>query len=580
MALVRNATNHGLPLTRGYLAAGEERNIDVDGAWEQQLLGDGSLAMVDENQAPPPTVARYDPVENKRGSGELYARQGDSRTLLDIGGGIPEGGEEGDYLAPEGWLPLPVESVDAAIGDTPLTAPSGDLSARIAITTETPRYFSFPSTVRLADGRLLVIFRRATGHTNAKGTLYKSYSSDEGQTWTTPAEFFADATLDARDPNISLMPDGRLCVLFSLSVANPTARFLNNIRVMFDQDGTGTTWDAPITLPDPYTEWGGVGGPVVVAANGDWIAPIFGKNTGSTDNICGLLRSTDQGATWGNYVQVFASAGNQPGEPVMALMPDDTLLCAIRVLPGKTMVRRRSSDHGATWSTAGTTGAANNVVKLLLLASGRLLLFTRHNTTGEPILYQSLDYGTTLVSTAQRVIETGPTTYTENMGPVELEPGLIGYASGLEFSASTSDSQIYFKYLRETPGATPDGTLVGLKLGADADGSAAGRPFRTNALAVAKTANYNAVAGDGPILMDATAAARTVNLPHPATCKGYEFIVIKSDASANAVTFGNHSTGKPDGAGTPTFTPSGVSLAAQGDRARWVNDGVNWYRAG
>lgn len=576
MALVRNDTDHGIALTRGTIATGEERNIDVTPAWEQQLLADGSLVMVDENVGPPPPVDKYDAVENRRGTSELYGRVGASRTLLDVGGGIPEGGEDGDYLAPEGWLPLPVGG-----GETGpvFPSPAGDLASRIAITTETPRYWSFPSTCRTSDGRLITVMRRATGHTNSKGTLYKSYSSDEGLTWTAPVEFYAHATDDARDPNISLMPDGRLAVLFSQSVANPTARYINNIRLLLDTDGTGTTWGAPIVAPDPYTEWGGVGGPVVVAANGDWIMPIFGKNTTSADHVCGLLRSTDDGATWGSYVQVFAQGGNQPGEPVIGLMPDSSLLATIRVLPGKTMVRRRSVDHGATWTTAGTTGAVNNVVKQLVLASGRLLLFSRHATTGEPILFQSLDNGSTLVSSTPKVIETGPTTFTENMGPIELEPGLIGYSSGLEFLASSNDSQVFFKYLRETPGYTPDGVLVAAKAGLDAGGTVAGRAVRSSSPALTKTANYTVASGDPPILVDASGGARTISLPHPSLVKGQEVVVKKIDSSANAVTVNTTLTGAPASAVASTIDgATSVSLPTQYDRVRVANDGVNWFR--
>lgn len=92
MALVRNATKHGVALTRGYLAAGEERNIDASPAWELQLLADGTLVMVDENQPPPAPPDHFDPVENKRGTSALYNRQGETRTALAISsGGVNRG---------------------------------------------------------------------------------------------------------------------------------------------------------------------------------------------------------------------------------------------------------------------------------------------------------------------------------------------------------------------------------------------------------------------------------------------------------------------------------------------------------
>lgn len=55
MALVHNNLKHPIPLTVGYLGADEERNIDISGSWEQQLITNGVLTQVD-NTAPPAPV--------------------------------------------------------------------------------------------------------------------------------------------------------------------------------------------------------------------------------------------------------------------------------------------------------------------------------------------------------------------------------------------------------------------------------------------------------------------------------------------------------------------------------------------
>lgn len=59
MALVRNNSDHRVPLTAGYLNAGETRNIDTSPAWEQSLLADGTLAVVDGSEPPPATTGFY-----------------------------------------------------------------------------------------------------------------------------------------------------------------------------------------------------------------------------------------------------------------------------------------------------------------------------------------------------------------------------------------------------------------------------------------------------------------------------------------------------------------------------------------
>jgi carbon monoxide dehydrogenase subunit G len=82
-------------------------------------------------------------------------------------------------------------------------------------------------------------------------------------------------------------------------------------------------------------------------------------------------------------------------------------------------------------------------------------------------------------------------------------------------------------------------------------------------------ANHNATSANDVILMDATGAARTVNLPDAATHEGKEFDIKKIDASANAVTI--------DGDGADTIDGSAsVSITKQHESLRIVSDGVNW----
>ena len=73
--------------------------------------------------------------------------------------------------------------------------------------------------------------------------------------------------------------------------------------------------------------------------------------------------------------------------------------------------------------------------------------------------------------------------------------------------------------------------------------------------------------------IDATAAPRTRTLPDATTCRGAKITVIKSDASANAVTI-SAATGQT------ILDTTGASLtktlAAQGNAITVVSDGVGW----
>lgn len=73
--------------------------------------------------------------------------------------------------------------------------------------------------------------------------------------------------------------------------------------------------------------------------------------------------------------------------------------------------------------------------------------------------------------------------------------------------------------------------------------------------------------------IDATAAARTRALPDATTCRGAKITVIKSDASANAVTV-------TAATGQTILDTAGASLTniltAQGKAITVVSDGVGW----
>ena len=76
--------------------------------------------------------------------------------------------------------------------------------------------------------------------------------------------------------------------------------------------------------------------------------------------------------------------------------------------------------------------------------------------------------------------------------------------------------------------------------------------------------------------IDATAAARTRTLPDATTCRGARICVIKSDASANAVTVSATGQTILDTAGASLTK----SLAAQGNYITVVSDGAGWLVIG
>ena len=87
---------------------------------------------------------------------------------------------------------------------------------------------------------------------------------------------------------------------------------------------------------------------------------------------------------------------------------------------------------------------------------------------------------------------------------------------------------------------------------------------------VSKTGAYTATQDDYMLLCDATSAAFTITLPSAATVKaGKEYVVKKTDSSANAITV------DPDGSETIDGAAA-YGINVQNDYILIVSDGVNW----
>jgi hypothetical protein len=87
---------------------------------------------------------------------------------------------------------------------------------------------------------------------------------------------------------------------------------------------------------------------------------------------------------------------------------------------------------------------------------------------------------------------------------------------------------------------------------------------------VNKTSAYTVEADVWAVRVDATGGAVTITLPLSASWRGREIIVIKVDASANAVTVARSGSDVINGSASH-------SLASQYSKARYVADGtINW----
>jgi hypothetical protein len=86
---------------------------------------------------------------------------------------------------------------------------------------------------------------------------------------------------------------------------------------------------------------------------------------------------------------------------------------------------------------------------------------------------------------------------------------------------------------------------------------------------VSKSANYAATANDNVILVSASGGAVAITLPSAATVPGREYVVKKTDATANAVTISDAGAATIDG-------QASVATSVQYQSYVLVSDGTNW----
>lgn len=105
----------------------------------------------------------------------------------------------------------------------------------------------------LRDGRYLAMFHddgrffREGGKVTSTFTLYQTFSSDGGLTWSTPETVWSGSDLHLCEPGFIRSPDGR-----RIAVLLRENRRVKNSQVIFSSD-EGKTWSSPRELPRELT---------------------------------------------------------------------------------------------------------------------------------------------------------------------------------------------------------------------------------------------------------------------------------------------------------------------------------------
>lgn len=243
------------------------------------------------------------------------------------------------------------------------------------------RHLAFPGVTRLPGGELMAVFREGQSHVCPYGRICAVYSADGGENWSAPVAL-SDTPTDDRDPSVQTLPDGRVLLThggwnswmayadtkdkYPGPSAYVKARGIGKVcRYLFSADG-GRSWSKPVDVPAFA-----IHGPAY--RDGRFYAATL-ETTPKSRSIV-MYRGSSDAAKWEKISTVIENNTPQAiyQEPHTAVLPDGTLVVAIRVPSDGYMRLCFSKDDGLTWSEPLNTPVKGYPQHLLVLRDGRLL---------------------------------------------------------------------------------------------------------------------------------------------------------------------------------------------------------------
>ncbi len=244
---------------------------------------------------------------------------------------------------------------------------------------------AFPTLVQLDNGHLICGYSVGAG-AHAKGGTHYSRSCDGGRTWMDPTVIL-DRTTDPVRTNhlrLSRTPDGTILAYGQRDQTEETpqgGRHRVCEPVLCRSADGGATWSdpqvIPFHIPGPYE----ISNPIIVTADGRWLAPAATFHDGRYGERVVLHESSDQGATWPNMHTVFQDPGAGLGyleQKLIETEPSRMLAIAwVQDFPNDTDLKNEfsfSNDGGCTWDGPHPTGIQGQTMTPIWLQDDRYLV--------------------------------------------------------------------------------------------------------------------------------------------------------------------------------------------------------------
>ena len=244
---------------------------------------------------------------------------------------------------------------------------------------------SFPHIAEDGSGNYYVVYRVGTSHETDKGSIYYRKSTDSGATWGTAAVVNTDATLDSRDPAITILANGDLAVEFTLYDHVGESWSGNAGQIVISDDG-GATWGTPFDVDNGFTDYGKGFSTIIELATSEWVVASFGEDTSDSYESVEILYTDNAGTTWTRRDLLLDGETDTKRyiEPQLLRLSGGDLLIAIRNETDRQIMTATSSDDGVSWTTPTNRFSGYGKPSITELTNGKIMCIYRAETA-QPI---------------------------------------------------------------------------------------------------------------------------------------------------------------------------------------------------